>query len=864
MADETKTGELLERAREWLDMVQPKWRLQTMQHRSRRNRATGEDVRLPTRVRRFLNGTPVGMKDAVLALLAESAPYTSPVFDCEETDGLPYRPVNTFIRKDGPEFATGGRDPTYTIIQDLLLDDGQDDALGVRSESSCSRLSETEYVWDAAEVADAEVGGQGVSYEVVNVSRDRETDLFSYQLRRVVALTPPSSVQVVECDSRHTVTEETWDNLYGGPGAFRKDGEASHGAGAAVAIPEPCSSPDGTTVVVDVKQNADCTYRVTVRTSVAHGDERGHGSSETAFEKNEWEASANQASALPDAPAASGGVVVKRESEKNPDDTWNNREDTTTEKESTGARVVKRKTLRGITTSTTDRNTTNSDATVTNVGDQVEVEKTPGGLYNRTVTTVDKTPVGTISESCSATPAVHTDTKTSNVPDGQQPDPKHQTATVNVEKTVEARRTDEGTWDVTERTSTHTPFGPQPIATVSGGQKITTIEMFQNAPTAPNRTEGVNKDVDVSVSRNQVGSFDGRVVTNEFMPREYPLASIEAEMKTVKIDGFVNKEEPPETQLTGPNVEASVSAHLNGHGTFDGTIHKETFKPKEYDLGTVSSNARDITISGFYNQEKPPVQDAGTNESLSISAHVNGHGTFDGTVHKETFHEISATSTTKWGLETATTTVTRHGTGMSAQPDGDFGEASADPDDNGGCTMRVTEYTPHKVDTEWLEYDSTEGGRKYNCGVRAIRNLDALPEFGTRGSDGHRSLSVSINRYGLFDVVMSYKAPADDGSGDEQSNFTKTVDIDEEEVVSTQKSASSLETVVRVNHYRKTMRYDTNSGWWSSAAADIREYPGVGRHVSRITGTHMWEYWQKRKDPEIKMKTISTTGGQGT
>ena len=297
MANDTENsgsgaGDGLEaRAREWLDMARAKWRLQTMQHRTRRNARTGEDTKLPTRIRRFLNGTPVGMKDAVLAVLADSAPYASPVYDCEKTEGLSYRPTNTFIRKDGPEHTTGGKDPTYTIIQDLLLVDARGDSLGTRSESSCSRLSETEYVWDAAEVADADVGGQGVSYEVVNVSRDRETDLFSYQLRRVVALTQHSPAQVVECDSRHTATEETWDNLYGGPGAFRKDGESSHGAGAAVAIPEPCSSPDGTTVAVDTRQNADCTYRVVVRTSVAHADGRGRGSSETAFERNECQCS---------------------------------------------------------------------------------------------------------------------------------------------------------------------------------------------------------------------------------------------------------------------------------------------------------------------------------------------------------------------------------------------------------------------------------------------------------------------------------------------------------------------------------------------------------------------------------------------
>ena len=339
----------------------------------------------------------------------------------------------------------------------------------------------------------------------------------------------------------------------------------------------------------------------------------------------------------PEASSAGGGKTYQVQSRATEEGTWDVSRTTVEEARDVTAQHVMRKTLRGVTETTVTRGTSDSSVSVSEVGDEVRVEQTPGGLWNRTETHASHEPVGEIGKSCTATPVVHTDTKVSNVPDGSQPEPMHQVAEVNVEKTVETRRTEEGTWDVTERTSTHVGFGPKTVSTTSGGQKTTTVEVFQNIEEAPNRTEGVNREVDVSVSRNSVGSYDGRVVTNEYVGREYDLADIQSETKTTHISGFVNKEEPPPTQLVGKNIEASVSARLNGHGTFDGTIHKETYREKEYDLADITSLNKTTHISGFVNQEEAPVEYGGINEEISVSAHLNGHGTFDGTVRRETF-----------------------------------------------------------------------------------------------------------------------------------------------------------------------------------------------------------------------------------
>jgi len=380
MADTTKDLAEVARAKAWLDMAQSKWRLQTLQHRSRYNPKTGVYRQLPTRIRRFLNGTPVGMKTLVLSLLKESAPYKSPVFDCE-TDDLLYRPTNTFIRKDGIEHTTGGKDPTYTIIQDLLLDDELGDTFMFGDESSCAQVGETEYHWDEPSVADCPDGAQGISYQVTDVSRDRETDLFSYRVRKVQALTVHVAPHVDDCDARRRVTTESWDNVYGEPGAFRWD--SVRGGGAALPIPAPCEQPDGRSVKVDVYRNPDCTYRVTVQTVDAVTDPAAQYSIyRDQYKINASERVLNAFSPLPRAGVEySGGVTTRYTSEHNEDGTWNNATEVETERPVPSSTVEVRRTPRGVLSSWVDTNQPRAASGISTQFGSWKSTKTPGGLF---------------------------------------------------------------------------------------------------------------------------------------------------------------------------------------------------------------------------------------------------------------------------------------------------------------------------------------------------------------------------------------------------------------------------------------------------------------------------------------------------
>lgn len=367
------------KAREWLDMAQTKWRLQTMQHRSRFNPKTGEYRQLPTRVRRFLNGTPVSMKAQVLSILKESAPYSCPVFDLE-TGGMKYIPTNTFIRKDGPELTSGGADATYTIVQDLKLLDEAGDTFGMLDESSCAQVGESEWHWDEPDVIDCPDGSQGVSYQVANVSRDRETDLFSYVIRKVQALTVHTPPVVSSCTERSRVTVETWDNVYGEPGAFRWD--PVRGKSSSLDVPEACDRSDGTLVRVSVNRNADCTYRVVVERVEAVLGVGMYYSQHDKYKSEFGERTLNAFAPLPEQGIEyDHGLVTRYQSERNEDGTWTNDVSKTLERTVAESTIEERRTPRGTTRTRVDTNVLSRATGISTDFGSWKSVKTPGGLY---------------------------------------------------------------------------------------------------------------------------------------------------------------------------------------------------------------------------------------------------------------------------------------------------------------------------------------------------------------------------------------------------------------------------------------------------------------------------------------------------
>lgn len=435
------------------------WRLEILQHRTRYSQKTGLKM-LPTRIKRFSTGLPQDMVALVLEELVAMAPYSGVIYNGnDEGDEIEYRPTTTYVKRD-QTLGDPGRhraDHTYTIVQDLLLAD-EADTFGSIESSSCSRTVKATRHWDEPDLPDCPTGQQGVSYQITDVSRDKETDLFSYTLREVVALTQHVPAHVTECTEDFVRTIETWDNVYGEPGNYRFNNSEEGEPGDAITLPAVCKDTTGETVQVSVTENEDCTFKLQVVATISKR--------QTDAEFNIYHdqfvirsASTNKNEPRPlDRTGVDygGGKKTTYESKLNSDGTFDNRVATEVERSVRDAVVETRKTLRGVVVSTTHRNQQfAASVTGLKIGASVRNEKTEGGLYNQVIVTPSQQNVGNIRRSCSKTLFLHDHSVLKNVVKEEPVDV--QDATGGVVLTRQVSLTEEGTYDITDDVRTELP-----------------------------------------------------------------------------------------------------------------------------------------------------------------------------------------------------------------------------------------------------------------------------------------------------------------------------------------------------------------------------------------------------------------------
>lgn len=278
---------VVKQAREWIDRVDAgrglsnSWRLQVIQKRYRKRDVPAQGglldcdsdscVGLPMRIRRFVPGCPWALVHEAVRYLICKAPYSGIIYNGLEIPGT-YRPTLTTWQRDEKEIVDEQKpqNGTYTLIQDLVEEGCEDEETVVTGET-CSFVETTEYHWDDSTPGElpgcgSECDGsgtcQGVTYAIRSSRNDDGT--FDWQLVKRVAKTQHAGPFDVECNGcTGRVTQETWDNLYGDPVSGY---EARYGAdcpGEAVALPG-CDDEPGVKTQVQVAQNPDCTYKVTV------------------------------------------------------------------------------------------------------------------------------------------------------------------------------------------------------------------------------------------------------------------------------------------------------------------------------------------------------------------------------------------------------------------------------------------------------------------------------------------------------------------------------------------------------------------------------------------------------------------------
>lgn len=438
------------------------WRLEILQHRCRYNVSTGQYVQLPTRVRRFSNACPTDIVAEVIDALVRMAPYTKLVFNGETNPELKYRPTTTSIRKDDSLKATEGSKGTYTIIQDLLLD-GEPDTYSLQELSSCSQKVTAVHYWDETDIVDCPAGGQGFTYQIADVTRDKDTDLFSYKVRRTDAITQHVPEKTVECTDDETKTVELWDNVYtDASGNYVYDSVVHEGG--AITIPAPCSEPTGSLVQIDKEENPDCTLKIKVTRVTSKLDSAAEylrykdqfSIRASTLEKN-TAANASDVNGVEYDPVA--GTKTTVEVKNNPDGTVNRR--TTVETERAVSDAEKGETIAPTheEVTWTDKNQTTPATGIPSgyVYGAWKCVKTPTGRYDNTFT--GHRPIArAIGYQCNDTAFLHTHTSNETVLAYPSPAECVPAAAGGVVKTYDFQRDDKGIIHKTVRTQTEHPF----------------------------------------------------------------------------------------------------------------------------------------------------------------------------------------------------------------------------------------------------------------------------------------------------------------------------------------------------------------------------------------------------------------------
>lgn len=199
-------------------------------------------------------------------------------------------------------------------------------------------------------------------------------------------------------------------------------------------------------------------------------------------------------------------------------------------------------------------------------------------------------------------------------------------------------------------------------------------------------------------------------------------------------------------------------------GLYNNTTESVTAEP----AGKIQSSCEmsgdvehtDVTVVNVLKEPEEEHQKGKQNEVVKKTVRKNDQGTFDVETVTKQYSPTVTVATTNWGTEKAVTTTTRHDTEM--KPEASLGDASASPDDASAATTSVTEYTPIKVDSEWITWESTtvtsRGTYKYAHGARIFKNVtkDDLSKMNSGLAGSNVGIDVNINRFGLYDGKIAY------------------------------------------------------------------------------------------------------------
>lgn len=624
----------------------------------------------------------VKMREEECSLILEY--LTSP--DCVETLSLydqsvspEWTPVSAWLeiqtRQNGALHAVRlyhglNTDPASEADGPYLIEDG------------CAHRVSMTYYWKQPTIIDVPPGSSGVSYRIVNLSRDDEDGSYTYALERRERVQQDVPLYLHETDDFRDISHEEHLGVKQGVQAGQDASCDEHGTKVTKTIRknEDCTSDiindvttdkpvqeqtvrvdiglhGSTRTVTDINQELpkpitdlgvgqmvqnektpSGLFNTIVRTIVADffGWLRGT-CRKTIFRHTHTETTAQGSDpGFTHAEDAGGGVIHERDVQKT-EFGWDVTDTTHTDQPVPNATKRVEMMLGGIRRTTVNRNQGEEASTAgMDIGDSITNERTESGLIDQTIVESDPADVGKVDENCDKNAFVHTHVQSEVVAEDPGPVDAEdvESGTIHGKR---VQRTELGGYRVTDETRTARERSATTHSHASGRES--TVIHFRNVGGIDESGAGVNVTVDVSATPNEYDLKDGTRTETRYIPEQRVVMQGTRHEDRVAV---VRENEAVEQEPSRPftkGVLHELSSNPNGHGS--ATVHEvtRTAKPSLEELVFYSESRSDRRwirylnkIVVFRNQDELPEIDL-SYESCSPSFHLNDFELYDGQYH---------------------------------------------------------------------------------------------------------------------------------------------------------------------------------------------------------------------------------------
>ena len=493
--------------------------------------------------------------------------------------------------------------------------------------------------------------------------------------------------------------------------------------------------------------------------------------------------------------SVAGGVMVRRQLRKNEDCTTDVVNETVEEKPVTGAVEEVVETARGTRTTTVNRNQVQkaeigSSVSGDNIaGKSARNELTDGGLWNQTVVRFALAVGRWIRRTCRKTLFLHEHAETVVV----ETDPgfTHEVEAgggIVHEKSVQ--RNEEGGFDVETRTREEQSVPAAVVETRKhiDGVQVTTVNRAQATEAS---AAGLGIGESVRNEKTEGGRVDQTIVKASVEPvgRTGEACEQNALVHThSRTEGMGRTAQGAEVQKVKGEIK-SKRARLTERGAWE--VTEETRTAKEAQASAKGgAEGRPMEVKSYRNKDEIDAGEPGVNEEIDVTVQRNEFDLLDGTVRKTVHMEKEAVTEGGSKLVREKRRVKINDKQVDRSKEVERGKVislSSSPNEYGSATTTEIEETAVE-DEEQHTWEDVQEDDKYittwRRGIFVYVNQRGIKE--PEGKWDQRSLSLSINRFGLYDYIWTVanfvgreakedRAGSEDEGGTKSDNETKVV-----------------------------------------------------------------------------------------